>query len=128
MAPAATFCNLPLSTSFDSELESSLLSLDWVLSSGVSASHSVACGLLSLSCSDGPLPLPPMDVDDSGPPFSCVCEDLSAPGCPSTSSAVHAHVHNTPTSSLNILRDIFTAHYGTHSQLLLPYILYTITI
>ncbi|KAJ6578933.1 hypothetical protein B0H10DRAFT_2236042 [Mycena sp. CBHHK59/15] len=44
---------IPLSASFNSELETSALAVDWVLSSGVPASHSVAHGLLSLPCSDG---------------------------------------------------------------------------
>lgn len=53
MSPGATFRNVPLSTSFDSDLETSTLSLDWVLSSGIATSASVASGLLSLPCSDG---------------------------------------------------------------------------
>ncbi|KAJ6486449.1 hypothetical protein C8R47DRAFT_1128473 [Mycena vitilis] len=54
MTSAATFCNVPLSTSFDSSLDASVLSLDWVLTSGVNASRSIASGILSLPCSDGP--------------------------------------------------------------------------
>ncbi|KAJ7200387.1 hypothetical protein GGX14DRAFT_400731 [Mycena pura] len=53
MSLSATFRNVPLSTSFDSDLETSMLSLDWVLSSAVATSASVASGLLSLPCSDG---------------------------------------------------------------------------
>ncbi|KAF7349662.1 hypothetical protein MSAN_01692700 [Mycena sanguinolenta] len=50
MPASATFCDLPLSTSFSSDLEQSLLSLDWVLSSGIKTSGSVASGVLSLPC------------------------------------------------------------------------------
>ncbi|KAJ7204982.1 hypothetical protein GGX14DRAFT_397918 [Mycena pura] len=169
----ATFRNVPLSTSFDFDLETSTLSLDWVLSSAVATSASVASGSLSLPCSDGsfrsmnvelaiaasipsylvldrdwmsycrsafpgdrfvlgsryihihPTLTPPapdtsaLDVDMSpaDAPFSCVCHDASAPGCPSTSAAVHEHAPAPPTSSLNILRDIFIAHYRTHSRI-----------
>ncbi|KAJ6592649.1 hypothetical protein B0H19DRAFT_1245492 [Mycena capillaripes] len=145
MSFTATFHNLALSTSFNPDLELSSLSLNWVVTSGVAASPSLARGLLSLPCGDGSfrsmnaklavmssLPsdldsgyvhiYPPtlclsehsaMDVDEDLPqlatPFSCVCHDAS--------SAVHGHAPTCPTSSLNILRDIFTAHYRTHSRI-----------
>ncbi|KAJ7215551.1 hypothetical protein GGX14DRAFT_696497 [Mycena pura] len=47
MAPSAT---LPLSTTFIPELDKSVLSLDWVLASGIKASASKASGVLSLPC------------------------------------------------------------------------------
>ncbi|KAJ7801192.1 hypothetical protein B0H14DRAFT_2897042, partial [Mycena olivaceomarginata] len=49
----ATFCNLPLSTTIDQHADKSKLSLDWVLNSGVPASHSVASGILTLPAVDG---------------------------------------------------------------------------
>ncbi|KAJ7847498.1 hypothetical protein B0H14DRAFT_2770090, partial [Mycena olivaceomarginata] len=49
----ATFRNLPLSTRFDQHADKSKLSLDWVLNSGVPASHSVASGILTLPSVDG---------------------------------------------------------------------------
>ncbi|KAJ7820756.1 hypothetical protein B0H14DRAFT_2833245, partial [Mycena olivaceomarginata] len=49
----ATFRNLPLSTMFDQHADKSKLSLDWVLNSGVPASHSVASGILTLPSVDG---------------------------------------------------------------------------
>ncbi|KAJ7350876.1 hypothetical protein DFH08DRAFT_995936, partial [Mycena albidolilacea] len=48
----ATFRNLPLSTMFDQHADKSKLSLDWVLNSGVPASHSVASGILTLPSVD----------------------------------------------------------------------------
>ncbi|KAJ7687805.1 hypothetical protein B0H14DRAFT_3054469, partial [Mycena olivaceomarginata] len=53
MSFTATFHNLALSTSFNPDLESSSLSLNWVLSSDIAVSASLACGLLSLPCGDG---------------------------------------------------------------------------
>ncbi|KAJ7127328.1 hypothetical protein C8R43DRAFT_1240451 [Mycena crocata] len=50
---SATFCNLPLSTAFDSNAEKSALSLDWVLNSGVAAVRSAASGILTLPCENG---------------------------------------------------------------------------
>ncbi|KAJ7910406.1 hypothetical protein B0H13DRAFT_1876808 [Mycena leptocephala] len=50
--PAATLCNLPLSTAFDYNLKKSLSSLEWVLSSGVPTVISVS-GPLSLPYRDG---------------------------------------------------------------------------
>ena len=52
MSPSASFCNVPLSSSVDASSESSLLSLDWVLTSGVSVSQSVASGLVTLPTTD----------------------------------------------------------------------------
>ncbi|KAJ7733438.1 hypothetical protein B0H14DRAFT_2996452 [Mycena olivaceomarginata] len=53
MLLTATFHGLALSTSFSPDLESSSLSLNWVLSSDIASSASLACGLLSLPCGDG---------------------------------------------------------------------------
>jgi hypothetical protein len=52
MSPSATFCNVPLSTSVDPSSDKSLLSLDWVLSSGIPAPQSVASGALALPYGD----------------------------------------------------------------------------
>jgi hypothetical protein len=49
--------------------------------------------------------------------FSCLFQDPSAPVCASTSNVVHGHVPKPPTSSCNIHRNIFTAHYCTHSRI-----------
>jgi hypothetical protein len=38
-------------------------------------------------------------------------------GCASTSAATHSHVSKIPSTSLNILRDIFTAHHYTRSRI-----------
>ncbi|KAJ6541445.1 hypothetical protein B0H19DRAFT_1173209 [Mycena capillaripes] len=59
-----------------------------------------------------------IDNDSTGPraAFSCLCDDHSAPGCSSTSTTVHVNVPSPPVPLLNILRDIFTAHYATHSR------------
>ncbi|KAJ6545539.1 hypothetical protein B0H19DRAFT_1167946 [Mycena capillaripes] len=60
-----------------------------------------------------------IDSDFTAPPpaFSCLCDDHSAPGCPSTSTTVHVHAPSPPIPSLNILRDTFTVHYATHSRI-----------
>lgn len=52
MAPSATFCDLPLSTTFCSDLEKSVLSLDWVLASGLRTTASTTSGTLCLPCDD----------------------------------------------------------------------------
>ncbi|KAJ7830092.1 hypothetical protein B0H14DRAFT_3143688 [Mycena olivaceomarginata] len=52
MAPSATFCNIPLSTSVDSSSATSRVSLNWILSAGISAPGSVASGILTLPCGD----------------------------------------------------------------------------
>lgn len=52
MAPSATFCNIPLSTAVDSSSATSRVSLDWILSAGISAPGSVASGILTLPCGD----------------------------------------------------------------------------
>ncbi|KAJ7104734.1 hypothetical protein C8R44DRAFT_740502 [Mycena epipterygia] len=50
MPPAgATFCNLPLSASFDPHLEKSVLSLDWILTNDVTTA---ALAVLSLPYGD----------------------------------------------------------------------------
>ncbi|KAJ7905964.1 hypothetical protein B0H13DRAFT_2334058 [Mycena leptocephala] len=46
MAPSATFCKIPLSTSVDPVSSKSLVSLDWILASGIPAP--VASGVLAL--------------------------------------------------------------------------------
>ncbi|KAJ7463286.1 hypothetical protein FB451DRAFT_1180378 [Mycena latifolia] len=43
-----TFCNIPLSTSVNHLAQQSLVSLDWILSSGISASRSLVSGVLTL--------------------------------------------------------------------------------
>ncbi|KAJ6563270.1 hypothetical protein DFH09DRAFT_1315454 [Mycena vulgaris] len=48
MSASATFCNIPLSTSFNPKSEKSLLTLERILSSGLSARDAVASGVLSL--------------------------------------------------------------------------------
>ncbi|KAJ7837883.1 hypothetical protein B0H14DRAFT_3870287 [Mycena olivaceomarginata] len=50
MPPSATFFDIPLSSTFCADHEKSLLSLDWVLASGIKSSGSVASGVLSLPC------------------------------------------------------------------------------
>ncbi|KAJ6586319.1 hypothetical protein DFH09DRAFT_1143117 [Mycena vulgaris] len=52
MSAFATFCNLPVSTSFNPDCERSLLALEWIFSSGISARDGVASGTLSLPCND----------------------------------------------------------------------------
>ncbi|KAJ7735681.1 hypothetical protein B0H14DRAFT_2639128 [Mycena olivaceomarginata] len=49
MSPSPTFCTIPLSVSVDATAEKSLITLDWVLSNGIPALHSVASGILTLS-------------------------------------------------------------------------------
>ncbi|KAJ7306285.1 hypothetical protein DFH08DRAFT_976017 [Mycena albidolilacea] len=49
----ATLCNISLSTTFDRNYEKSLLSLDWVLTSGLRAVGSLVSGPLSLPYHDG---------------------------------------------------------------------------
>ncbi|KAJ7845884.1 hypothetical protein B0H13DRAFT_1908153 [Mycena leptocephala] len=48
ISPSATSCNVPLSTSVDPSSDKSILSLDWVLCSGIPAPRSVASGSLTL--------------------------------------------------------------------------------
>jgi hypothetical protein len=55
MPPTGIFCDVPLSTGFSRDLENSSLSLEWVLASGVPATHSMVSGILSLPCTDGEL-------------------------------------------------------------------------
>ncbi|KAJ7465543.1 hypothetical protein FB451DRAFT_1561364, partial [Mycena latifolia] len=50
MSSSATFCNIPVSTSFNPESERSLLAVGWILSSGISTRGAVASGALSLPC------------------------------------------------------------------------------
>ncbi|KAJ7460155.1 hypothetical protein FB451DRAFT_1500391 [Mycena latifolia] len=52
MAPSATLCNVPLSTSFNYDFEKSLLSLDWVLTSGLCPINPVVSGPLTLPYHD----------------------------------------------------------------------------
>jgi hypothetical protein len=52
MAPSATFSNLPLSTSVNPLSQRSLISLDWILASGVKAHQSIASGVLTLPTGD----------------------------------------------------------------------------
>jgi hypothetical protein len=48
MPPSATLCAVPLSTTFNPTVERSLLSIDWVLSSGLPAVESFVSGRLCL--------------------------------------------------------------------------------
>lgn len=48
MASSATFCSIPLSTSVDPLSQRSLVSLEWILTSGIPAHQSVASGVLTL--------------------------------------------------------------------------------
>lgn len=50
MAPSATFCNIPLSTSVDNVSATSLVSLDWIMTTGIPAPRFVASGILTLPC------------------------------------------------------------------------------
>ncbi|KAJ6573355.1 hypothetical protein B0H10DRAFT_2444127 [Mycena sp. CBHHK59/15] len=50
MAPSATFCDVPVSTSVDPLSPTSLVSLNWILSAGIPAPRSVASGVLTLPC------------------------------------------------------------------------------
>lgn len=52
MPPCATLCNIPLSTTFNPDVETSLVSIDWVLTSGVSTANSVVSGCLRLPYHD----------------------------------------------------------------------------
>ncbi|KAF8191088.1 hypothetical protein K438DRAFT_2018486, partial [Mycena galopus ATCC 62051] len=45
---SATFCNIPLFTTFDAHQETSRLSLDWVLETGLSTVRSVATGIVTV--------------------------------------------------------------------------------
>ncbi|KAJ7462503.1 hypothetical protein FB451DRAFT_1266910 [Mycena latifolia] len=49
MSTSATFCKLPLSSSVNPLFERSLVSLDWILTSGIPAPKSVASGVLTIS-------------------------------------------------------------------------------
>ncbi|KAF7359966.1 hypothetical protein MVEN_00723500 [Mycena venus] len=53
MSPAATLCNLPVSTGFDSRATRSCASLDWVLNSGLRTRASQLSGPLTLPCDAG---------------------------------------------------------------------------
>jgi hypothetical protein len=50
---SATFCKLPLSTSVDPLSKCSLVSLDWILTSGIPAPQSLVAGVLTLPSGDG---------------------------------------------------------------------------
>ncbi|KAJ7708476.1 hypothetical protein B0H14DRAFT_3642863 [Mycena olivaceomarginata] len=52
MARSATFCEIPVSTSLDPLSANSLVSLDWILSSGIPARQSVASGVLTIPSTD----------------------------------------------------------------------------
>ncbi|KAJ7883604.1 hypothetical protein B0H13DRAFT_2344036 [Mycena leptocephala] len=52
MAPSATFCRIPLSTSIDHRSPKSLVTLEWILSSGLSAHQSAVSGILTLPYGD----------------------------------------------------------------------------
>ncbi|KAJ7813275.1 hypothetical protein B0H14DRAFT_3150015 [Mycena olivaceomarginata] len=52
MFAPATFCNLPLSTAFDQDQDTFMLSLDGVLQTDIHAVHSAASGILMLPAVD----------------------------------------------------------------------------
>ncbi|KAJ7863231.1 hypothetical protein B0H13DRAFT_2354296 [Mycena leptocephala] len=52
MAPSATFCNSPLSTSVNPLSERSLLSVDWLLTAGIPAPGRIVSGVLTLPSGD----------------------------------------------------------------------------
>ncbi|KAJ7301736.1 hypothetical protein DFH08DRAFT_906461 [Mycena albidolilacea] len=52
MSTPATFCNLPLSTAIHQDQDTSMLSLDWVLQTGIHAVRSAASGHLMLPAVD----------------------------------------------------------------------------
>ncbi|KAJ6613003.1 hypothetical protein B0H10DRAFT_2050067 [Mycena sp. CBHHK59/15] len=75
MPPSATLCAVPLSTTFNSTLERSLLSIDWVLTSGLSAVESLVSGRLCLpyrSSSDSVLSLDVQLAVSASLPFDLV--------------------------------------------------------
>ena len=51
----------------------------------------------------------------------CACSEPSACSCASSSHALHFHTHKPLDASLNILRDIFVAHYRTHARISVLY-------
>ncbi|KAJ6531530.1 hypothetical protein DFH09DRAFT_1370526, partial [Mycena vulgaris] len=53
MAATATFHNVSLTTAFAQDADKSLLSLDWVMNSGIRTVRSVASGVLTLPAIDG---------------------------------------------------------------------------
>src|ERR1700761_3968498 len=53
MSRAATFCDLPISTHFDSRLARSCASLKWVLNSGLRTATPLLSGRLTLPCHTG---------------------------------------------------------------------------
>ncbi|KAK6975124.1 hypothetical protein R3P38DRAFT_3127292, partial [Favolaschia claudopus] len=52
MSAVSTFRNIRLSTTYNQDFERSLLSLDWVLDSGIPCQRSVASGVLAIPCMD----------------------------------------------------------------------------
>ncbi|KAJ7804887.1 hypothetical protein B0H14DRAFT_3872702 [Mycena olivaceomarginata] len=52
MSAPETLCNLPLSTAFDQDQDTSMLSLDWVLRTGIHAVCFAASGILMLPAVD----------------------------------------------------------------------------
>ncbi|KAJ7906873.1 hypothetical protein B0H13DRAFT_2333021 [Mycena leptocephala] len=75
MPPSATLCAVPLSTTFNPTVERSLLSIDWVLSSGLPAVESVVSGRLCLpyrSATDSVLSLDVQLAVSASLPFDLV--------------------------------------------------------
>ncbi|KAJ7873126.1 hypothetical protein B0H14DRAFT_3131412 [Mycena olivaceomarginata] len=52
MSPSPMFCTISVSVSVDATAEKSLITLDWVLSSGIPVLHSIASGVLTLPSGD----------------------------------------------------------------------------
>ncbi|KAK7006916.1 hypothetical protein R3P38DRAFT_2555077 [Favolaschia claudopus] len=52
MPTVSTFRNIPFSTTYNQDYERPLLSLDWVLDSGIPCQRSVASGVLAIPCMD----------------------------------------------------------------------------
>ncbi|KAJ7451909.1 hypothetical protein FB451DRAFT_1374177 [Mycena latifolia] len=53
MSSVATFCDVPISTAFDSHAATSCVSLAWVINSGLRTRNSQASGVLTLPCNTG---------------------------------------------------------------------------
>ncbi|KAJ7798088.1 hypothetical protein B0H14DRAFT_3492902 [Mycena olivaceomarginata] len=107
MARSAMFCEIPLSTSIDPLSANSLVSLDWILSSGIPAHQSVASGVLTVASTDTVYSMPlkvsvvadlhsyTMDIvphladvnvlSPQPPARRCVCDEPLVCRCPSTS-------------------------------------------
>ncbi|KAK7015742.1 hypothetical protein R3P38DRAFT_1407754 [Favolaschia claudopus] len=52
MSPSPTFCDIPLSATFNADFEDSAVSSDWLQRNGINCSETEASGVLSLTCHD----------------------------------------------------------------------------